>query len=104
MRLLLLAALVSLPALADVGPRPPNCAPPSTCVSCTSPAGSPNEACVANATDAGLVVVDCSDRTGSVFTNYYCPPGTPVGRGCNAAPAGAMAVMGMLVLLRRRRA
>jgi len=103
MRVLLLAALVSLPALADVGPRPPRCEAPTTCVACVVP-DTADSGCVANASDAGLVLADCSDRVSQYTTTYYCPPGTPVGRGCNAAPGGVMALLGVLMALRRRRA
>lgn len=109
MRLALLACCVlASVALADVGPRPPPCVVPSACVTCVNSAGSSDGGCEAGAADAGLLLSECSDRTGSQLSTYYCPRDQPAVRSCGCATLDVVGLAGLGVflprLLRRRRA
>ena len=101
-------------ALADVGPRPAACVPPAGCTTCTRtiggsdlPDGGDSQiACRASAADAGLTVSDCTDQSGTVTREYYCPPGTKVPRACGCSSTSALsglAALSLLTLVRRRR-
>lgn len=103
MRLVFLAAILSTAALADVGPRPPPCSVPSGCVTCVRNGGETATPCGDEAIDAGLVRSDCSDRSGAVFTEYYCPPSTPATRFCGCSSTEVLGAIALLALLRRRR-
>ncbi|MCC6336250.1 MAG: hypothetical protein IT380_19960 [Myxococcales bacterium] len=108
--LLLFTALVGSAAWADVGPPPPKCQVPGTCVTCTSEAGDPDagSGCRAGAADAGLLKQECTDRSGAFTSEYFCPSGTTATRpgcGCAAVDAPlAVALFGLIRLLRRRSA
>lgn len=109
MRLLtLLTVLLSATALADVGPPPPRCVVPSECHACSGAIGDPDggvAACHAQYTDAGLVLSDCTDRSGAYVTEYYCPAGKPATRGCGCSSVEALGagLLGLAGLVPRRR-
>jgi hypothetical protein len=104
-RLTLLFTLVSLSALADVGPRPAACnVAGKGCTTCDLNAGEPPGVCEASAQDAGLVLSDCTDRSGALLHTYYCPKGTSVARSsCAAVPPEVVPFAGLLLLALRRR-
>jgi hypothetical protein len=100
--------LVAMLALADVGPRPAPCnSEGKGCTACESNTPDSDGGCDAAALDAGLKLSDCSDRSGSVLTSYYCPPGVtlthPGCGGCSSAPLGAL-LLGALTFRARRSA
>ena len=101
-------ALIAGPALADVGPKPPHCRVPSSCVSCPVHFGDPDagQDCRASAVDAGLVDSACVDSVGAGATHYYCPPGVTATRPCGCSASGGAGALGLLAgsrLARRRR-
>lgn len=103
---LLVLSLFASSALADVGPRPPPCSVPTACVTCVNNAGDADAGCAAGALDAGLVLSECSDRSGSVLSSYYCPKDQPAVRSCGCATVDVVGLAGLGVflprLLRRR--
>jgi MYXO-CTERM domain-containing protein len=109
MRLIsLVTVLVSATALADVGPPAPKCVVPSECRACSGAIGDPDggvAACHAQNADAGLVLSDCTDRSGAYLTEYYCPAGKLATRGCGCSSVEAMGagLLGLVGLVLRRR-
>lgn len=107
-KLAVLCALFAVPALADVGPKPPACTVPATCVSCETTVSEPDAGsdCRAGAADAGMTKSDCSDSSGAYVTEYYCPSGVTATRpscGCSAVDAPfALGLLGLVSALRRR--
>lgn len=94
-------------AVADVGPAPPRCVVPGTCVTCRVRIGMErDDACVATALDGGLVKQQCSDKLGADTALHYCPSGATATRpGCAAAPGLlGVALLAFAVFARRRRA
>ena len=108
-RLGLMVAILGMPAWADYPPPAVNCTVPAECTTCGPhwDAG-----CSATALDAGLILSECFDFTGSSsnpssVTRYYCPPGVDAHRiqcGCGSAGAAAMVMLLVMApLLRGRR-
>jgi hypothetical protein len=110
-----LVVLVAGSAWADVAPFRPPCTPPATCRPCGIAPGeeAAASACIESALDAGLAKVQCTDRMGAWVTEYYCPPGTIVGRPaavepsrtrtCGCAAVDGPFVLGLLALFAARR-
>jgi uncharacterized protein (TIGR03382 family) len=103
----LLAAcfLVAAPALADVGPRPPSCTVPASCVSCTTSVSEPDAGadCRSGAADAGLSRSDCTDSAGAFVTEHFCPKGVTASRpGCGCSAVDAPSLLALLALVSRR--
>lgn len=101
LRMVLVVAVVAAPVLADVpGPRTV-CIAPEGCVACEAF----NDACIASAQDAGLVLSDCVSNRGTP-TSYVCPPGHPAVASCacsgGSAGVGLLGVIGLLLFSRRR--
>jgi uncharacterized protein (TIGR03382 family) len=103
MKLTFALLFVSSIALADVGPRPPQCNVPDGCVTCLTEFGNRDagDACRAEALDAGLIESECSDRLGASATSNFCPPGKVATRGCSSV--GVLGLSALAVLLFRRR-
>lgn len=99
--------MVVMLSLSDVGPKPPPCnVEGKGCTSCVSLAGQSDGGCEAFALDAGLKLSDCSDRSGSQLTSYYCPAGVTLSHGscgCASAPLGAALLVLALIGARRAR-
>jgi uncharacterized protein (TIGR03382 family) len=80
---------------------------PATCTTCELAFSEPDAGrdCRAGALDAGYTLSDCSDRTGSVAMEYYCPAGQSAVRGCGCSAVEGLGGVSLLLLLglRRRR-
>lgn len=104
---LVLALLGAGVAVADVGPAPPRCVVPGSCVTCRVRTGMESgDPCVVNALDGGLAKQQCSDKLGADSALHYCPSGVTATRpGCEAAPGLlGVALLAFTVFARRRRA
>ena len=100
----LAAALFSFSALADLGPKPAGCnISGKGCTTCDLNAGEQPGTCEAGALDAGLVLEDCSDRTGATLHHYYCPVGTTLSHSSCASVPYELLPFGALLLLALRR-
>jgi MYXO-CTERM domain-containing protein len=115
--LLASALLFALPASADV-PGNPHCnADGLGCTDCSEDVGDPStkttyDACVSAAKAKGLVLA-CSDMTGTLASEYYCPKGVSVSSGscsvgvgpgaAGGAALGLLAAVGLSALGRHRR-
>jgi MYXO-CTERM domain-containing protein len=103
---LVLSSLVAGVAVADVGPAPPRCVVPGSCVTCRVRTGMESgDACVVAALDGGLVKQQCSDKLGADTALHYCPSGTTATKpGCATAPGlVGVALLALSGLARRRR-
>ncbi len=90
--------LLASAAFADVAPPLPKCVVPSECVTCGRSLGEADAGtdCRAKAQDAGLVLSNCTDRSGAFVSEYFCPSGKQAVRGCGCAGVEGGVLFGLM--------